>query len=359
MKAVLYPFTKSTHALIRFRELLDYKITSVIDFAFSIGEDAGEVIQYKQAGILITSDVDKALEEADILILTEPGSCLDHTKEVFIKYNIQEKFMNMLKIAFEKNIKMVSVYPIMNLPMYKEWLAENKIHVEEFSYIKSKEEIQQIIDSYEDIKTEKNMIKIGIFGIRSCIGKMTAQLNLYTEFKKDRKVFPFITEEISDLFKHPGLSYFQVEKMEFNEIDKYINSLLNSYEKEENQYFIMADQGGIATVHVDAMMPLLLKRIFLLKKIQFHEGILIVDYEDDRLIEDSLVILRRFIGIQKPIAFLLPDRVEIKYGEYVKKTEEEIQQRIKELKEKFDVSIVETIQNIHKVKELIIKKYEK
>jgi uncharacterized NAD-dependent epimerase/dehydratase family protein len=70
-RAVLYPFNKEIHALVRFRDLAPFTIAAVVDppGARRCGRDAGEVIGEPPAGLIIRPDLDGALAEADALIL--------------------------------------------------------------------------------------------------------------------------------------------------------------------------------------------------------------------------------------------------------------------------------------------------
>jgi len=70
-KAALYPYTKEMHALIRFRDLLRFRIVGVADPVGKglVGRDAGEAIGIASAGIRIAPRLEDAFRDADTLIL--------------------------------------------------------------------------------------------------------------------------------------------------------------------------------------------------------------------------------------------------------------------------------------------------
>ncbi|MCX8167269.1 MAG: hypothetical protein N3E37_05470, partial [Candidatus Micrarchaeota archaeon] len=67
-KAVIYPYNKIAHAIVRFRDMLWYEIVGVVDFDCHIGKDAGDVINIGETGITITDNLEEALQDADSII---------------------------------------------------------------------------------------------------------------------------------------------------------------------------------------------------------------------------------------------------------------------------------------------------
>ena len=70
-KAILYPFNKEMHALVRARDLLAFEITGIADPAGKglVGKDAGEVLGLPDMGVRIRPKLNSALKDADTLIL--------------------------------------------------------------------------------------------------------------------------------------------------------------------------------------------------------------------------------------------------------------------------------------------------
>ncbi|MCE2433724.1 MAG: S8 family serine peptidase [Candidatus Latescibacteria bacterium] len=70
-KAVLYPYNKEMHSLVRYRDLLAFEIVGVADPIGKgmVGKDAGKVIGEPQADLRISPNIRHALADADTLIL--------------------------------------------------------------------------------------------------------------------------------------------------------------------------------------------------------------------------------------------------------------------------------------------------
>ena len=70
-KAVLYPYNKEMHSLVRYRDLLAFEIVGVADPIGKgmVGKDAGKVIGEPQAGLRISPNIRRAIADADTLIL--------------------------------------------------------------------------------------------------------------------------------------------------------------------------------------------------------------------------------------------------------------------------------------------------
>ncbi|MNJ62469.1 hypothetical protein D3C77_583100 [compost metagenome] len=75
--------------------------------------------------------------------------------------------------------------------------------------------------------------------------------------------------------------------------------------------------------------------------------ILIVGYDDDEQISDCLDLLRIYANGSRPLALLIPDKIEIDFAKYILKTKDEIQQRKEHLKRKFDITHVECVLDVH------------
>lgn len=70
-KAVLYPYNKEMHSLVRYRDLLAFEIVGVADPIGKgmVGKDAGKVIGEPQANLRISPNIRRAIADADTLIL--------------------------------------------------------------------------------------------------------------------------------------------------------------------------------------------------------------------------------------------------------------------------------------------------
>ena len=70
-KAVLYPYNKEMHSMVRYRDLLAFEIVGVADPIGKgiVGKDAGKVIGEPQANLRISPNIRRAIADADTLIL--------------------------------------------------------------------------------------------------------------------------------------------------------------------------------------------------------------------------------------------------------------------------------------------------
>lgn len=348
----LYPFNKISQGLIRFRDLLDFKITSVMDFTFNIGEDVGEVINGIPIGINVDDNIDRALKNVDTLILNDGGAPIHHFAALYSKYNLQERWKEVLKKADELGVKIISVHEITN-PDLSEWLKNNNINLHTFT--KTKEQILRYIDNSKAIKTTNKVKKIGIYGTRSCIGKFTAQMYLLRALKaRGLKSSALISEPTAELFNQydvDPIRYFGVlrDPIKYNE---YTKALVTNCINDGNEYIVMASQQGLAYNGRDNIYGNLMR---LSNMVEFNPDIilLIVGFDDDAVIKDCLDMIRIYCDGKKPIAFLLPDKIEVGYDKYEAKTKEELEIRKDQLRKTFDVARVENINCAENIIELI------
>jgi hypothetical protein len=344
----LYPFNKISQGLIRFRDLLDFNITSVIDFSVNIGEDVGTVINGIPIGITVQENVEEAFREVDTLILNDGGAPIHHFADIYSKFNLQEKWKEVLKKASDLGITIISTHEITN-PDLVRWLNDNNIVLQTFT--KTKDQVLDYIARTPGIENGNSSKKIGIYGTRSCIGKFTAQMYLLRAFRKrGHTASALITEPTAELFHQ-----YDVDPIRFLGIladpikyNQYTKALVNQCTNDGNEYIIMASQQGLAYNGKDNIYGNLIR---LSNMVEFDPDIiiLIVGYDDDDAIRDCIELIRIYCEGKKPLAFLLPDKIEVGYGQYESKTAGEIQKRRADLLGKFNISYVESISNIEKV----------
>ncbi|MGF7046000.1 putative NAD-dependent epimerase/dehydratase family protein [Paenibacillus sp. DS2015] len=365
-RVALYPFNKITQGLIRFRDLLDFEIVSVIDFVFQSGEDTGEIIDGTTANICIHNSMSQGLEDIDTLILNDPGTYFGGNKEVFEEHDLLSLWRDIVLDASSKGIQVVSVHEIYDKDTIC-WMNANHVEIKVFhgfsdsllSEVDNKYDtsgtmidnyLKQFENEYTMFARTKKIKRIGIFATRGCIGKFTTQLGLYREFKKSGiKVTALITEPTGYLFNQPEGDIFKF--LAHRPLDKYpyyIDTIMNRAEQDGFEWIIMAGQSSILPTSNIAFNSL---RFAMLKAFDPDYNLLIVGYSDDEQIHDALELLRIFS--KRPIVLLLPDKVEVSYGEYVNFTYEQRMSRKQELQDKFDIN-VEFIEHVSKIKENII-----
>ncbi|WP_167956549.1 DUF1611 domain-containing protein [Anaerosporobacter faecicola] len=346
MKQVaLYPFNKISQGLIRFHDLLDFQITSVIDFTFQVGEDVGTIINHQPLGIVVEDDLEKAFTQVDTLILNDGGAPIHHFAKLYETCNLREKWKDVLRAAKQRGIEIISTHEITDSHLSK-WLQEEQIHIH--TYTQTKDQLHQFMKDNQLLPSNYPSKKIGIYGTRSCIGKFTAQMYLMKAFQESgRKARALITEPTAELFHQ-----YDVDPIRFLELlpdpikyNQYMKAIVNQCQREHTEYIIMASQQGLAFNGKDNIYGNLIR---LSNMVEFDPDhiLLIVGYDDDEAINDCMELIRIYGEGKKPLAFLLPDKIEIGYGQYEEKTEEEQQQRKQTLIDKFHVAIVESIKDI-------------
>ncbi len=349
--AALYPFNKISHGLIRFRGLLDYHITAVIDFTFNIGEDVGKVIEGNAIGVTVEDNIDHALEKADTLIISDAGEPY-HNTDIYIQYNLQERWKEVIKKANDFGIRIISIHEIKN-PSLLAWMKDNHIQIQTF--YKTNQQVLKIIDSAKRITTTKQVKKIGIYGTRPCIGKFTTQMYLLKALKEQGlKASALITEPTAELFNQYDVDPLRCldilgDPIKYND---YIKAIVTNCISDENDYILMASQGALAYSVKDYIYANLVK---ISSMVEFNPDaiLLVVGFDDDDAIKDCLDTIRIYCNGKKPIAFLLPDKVEVGYCKYEVKTMEDIQLRAEHLRKKFDIDRVESIHCVTNMVDLI------
>lgn len=367
----LYSFNKITRGLVRFRDLLDFRIDSIIDFALNIDSDAGELVDGNISGIRITDSIESGLRNVDTLLLLDTGDFFPGNKTFYDKYNLGQKWRELVQNAYKNGIQVISVQHISNKETLG-WLQEHDISIhihtnindsllsrmdERYHLTTATSDIGKYLQYFENDRKMHNIdfsiTKIGIFATRGCLGKFTTQMSLLREMNSHgAKVSALITEPTGSLFKQPEADIFKfLSKRPLDQYFYYINSLVQDAEESDNQYIIMAAQDSITP---SIFTTFSLQKIGILHSFMPDVTLLIVGYEDDQNIREAIEILRIFGNGHPPLALLLPDKVETQYGEYKYKSQSEIIKRKDWLKSTFNIQNVESILDIHYIAEIIM-----
>jgi len=176
-KAVIYPYNKEMHGLIRFRDMLSFKIAGVVDFIGNrnVGKDAAELIGLPSCGLRIEANLKIALEKADTLIL----GYVDQLERLTRKAIFEE----CIRTAFSMGKKIYSLVPFSNdgRSGINELIDKN---IDRFAVpIIEKNYFEALAANYPpDILSEKPVI--GILGTSPRQGKFTLQMTLRNEMVK-------------------------------------------------------------------------------------------------------------------------------------------------------------------------------
>ena len=170
-RAALYPYNKEMHALIRYRDLLDFEIVGVADPVGKglVGQDAGEAIGIAPTGIRIAPRLHDALQEADTLIL----GYVDQLGRISKRDLLRESIEAALKV--DTNVfSFLSVPPRIYGDLYETARTKGlRIVYPDISLKEVKESLQAgHTGGGVDVPV------LGVFGTSSQQGKFTVQLAL-------------------------------------------------------------------------------------------------------------------------------------------------------------------------------------
>ncbi|HEX3077057.1 MAG TPA: hypothetical protein VHQ24_09365 [Lachnospiraceae bacterium] len=349
-RVAVYPFDKIARGLIKFRELLDFEICTVIDFIINIGEDAGDNTDGKYAGIPILDDVKVALEGVDTLIINSMSGPIfneDYIR-IYKEYEVEKRCKEMVRYANEKGITIICTHDIDTI--LQNWIQDNAITL--IKYSKTDEEIDAFIEEGRKVTTNNKAHRIAIYATRCCLGKYTTQMYLMKVMKeKNRKIAALITEPVANLYGQYDADPIR-HRLLSNPLRYvyYMQALVKQADSEGYEYIVMADQQGITGQY---FIEEVAANVSLLKAYN-PDSILLVTGYDDENIQDCLDLFRIYCNGKKPLAILIPDRIEISYGVYEKKTEEEIEVRKKELRDRYHIENVEVVSNLENIASLIV-----
>ncbi|BDU49450.1 DUF1611 domain-containing protein [Haliovirga abyssi] len=343
-QAVLYPFDKITMGIIRFRELLDFKINCVVDFTKYDECDAVKLAIGEKSDIKITKDIKKGLKDSEILILNDAGAPVQVPAAIkFYEENrLQEKWKDLVKTAHEKGMKILSTHTILDVGL-KKWLEEEEINVEIGKQI-TNEEAKNRVEKNENYTFKNKLKKIGIYGTNSCVGKFTTQMELLRSLSKKSKTKAIITEPTAFLFNQPQFVNIQSDELLAGE---YMGAMLKEMEQDDVEYVINSGQSGLSFI-LNRSAGWINYNIMRLTSFNPDKVIIVCGLDDDKDVRDVIDFLEITLGISKPIAIMIADKKENK-GVFERIEKEKLEQRKKELREKFGVKNVEIIKDIEKI----------
>ncbi|MHA6533526.1 DUF1611 domain-containing protein [Paenibacillus sp. BAC0078] len=352
-RVVLYPFNKITQGLLRFRDLLDVEIVSVIDFVQENGQDAGEQVDGKRSGILMFRSMEAGLKGADTLILNDPGTTFGGNKGVFAEHDLAGLWRQLVLYASHRGLRVVSVHEIYDRDTLN-WMTEQQIKID-VVHSPREQLIQEMDERYGTCDTEiesylgqfqkealmfsrpRTIKRVGIFATRGCIGKFTVQMNLYRQFGvQGIPATAFITEPTGFLFRQPEGDIFKfLGHRPLQQYPYYIDTVIHQAERSGSEWIIMAGQSSILPTMNIAFNSL---RYAMLRTFDPDFILLIAGYDDDEHIHDAIEILR--IYSRRPLALLLPDKLETSYGHYESYPHEQRIARKLELEQKFRIHVL-------------------
>lgn len=193
-EAAIYPYNKEMHSLVRFPELLPFKIKHVVDVTgrLTIGKDSGELIGGKRNEIPIERDLESIVEDSDSLIL----GYLDEVSRI----RKQNLLKDALELALKYKTHVFSLTPIatLNEPRLIQEFRDNNVQC--LSPTITDNDFLRITQNFNWQEPSQVPI-VGIFGTGSQQGKFTAQLVLRKALEeKGIRIGQLGTEHQSPLF---------------------------------------------------------------------------------------------------------------------------------------------------------------
>jgi uncharacterized NAD-dependent epimerase/dehydratase family protein len=349
--AVIYPFNKEMHSLIRFKELLPFNIVSVYDdpAKLMIGKDSAEAIGISANGIKIESinkcdfssdrfdtaifgylDEISRIRKKDILGRYS-RIAIENNKNVYSLSNmLGEKYNDIYKTAAIKNL--IIKYPYVDHQLYEKIVARNDL-----------------------LNIEMKTPILSIFGTSPQQGKFTTQLTLISQLKKSGyNVGTLSTEHQSELFGIDftfPMGYESNVKIPLDDYSTVIRGVLAGMEFNDYDIILLAGQSGIIPYELDTFSKTYtLPSIAVLFACRADAFILCINYYDeDKFIMDNIRCLEA-LGKAKTILLVFSDHAkEVKtiLGNsritYRKLTDKEINQKITYLEDKFSIPATEVI----------------
>lgn len=136
----------------------------------------------------------------------------------------------------------------------------------------------------------KRIKRVGVFATRGCIGKFTAQMNLYREFRKSGiPAAALITEPTGFLFGQPEGDIFKfLAHQSLEKYPYYIDAVAHQAERDGMEWIVMAGQSSILPTTNLVFNSV---RFAMLQAFDPQYNLLIVGYEDDAQIEAAIQLL--------------------------------------------------------------------
>lgn len=288
-KCALVPFSKEMHALLRFPELTNITVTSIIDPVVKgkVGKDAGATIGIKPLNIQITSKINKIPDNTDSIIV-------GYLNEVS-KYDIKFSIDYILDYALTTHKNIFSFEPVS-----KEWrdrFQEAGLKICSTPVI-DKSVLNHLRECLPRIYPICKPV-IGVFGTSSSAGKFTMQLNLRRVLSRKGIKFNHIgTEHHSEIFGidtcYPnGYANNSVINLHMEERVSYLQHLMSYIDNNgEGDLIIVGGQSWL--IPYDITTQTTLRSITLLEGTKPDLVILVVNpYMDPKqYIQDSIDTLR-------------------------------------------------------------------
>ena len=310
-EAVIFPYNKEMHGLVRFRELLPFRITRVADVVGkrTIGKDCGEVIGGAESNLIIQQNLEDCLQYGDTLVL----GYLDEISRIKKRDVLQDA----LKLALKHNKNVYSLSPIANnqYELISKAFQEKHLHcaapnIDFATY-------EALTKTY-DWRGRSQKPVVGIFGTGPQQGKFTTQLALRKQLQKiGYKVGQLGTEHQSALFDFDftfpnGYDGHQSIQIPMDLHISLLNSAMVGIEQSDPDIIVVGGQSGIIphSFYEKSQSYTLPSLILLFGTVPDAYILLVNSIDEPEFIQENIRVLES-LGKGKVILLVFSDKKKI------------------------------------------------
>ncbi len=286
-KAVLYPYNKEMHSMVRYRDLLAFKIVGVADpFGKGmVGKDAGKVIGESQVNLRISPNIRRAMADADTLILGYVDQLSRIRKRDLLREYVQ--------LSLDEGCHVFS-FQALDPDLYGDLYdtAEKKGLRLAFPHIQ-REELAQAIQNFNALPPVDVPV-LSVMGTSSQQGKFTLQLALRRRLiQKGYKVGQIGTEHHAKLFGMDAafpMGYASPLKLPFQHYIPYLDYKMREIcQCTQPDIILTGSQSGTIPYHVQEHSTHCLSSLAFLLGVKPDACILVVNSIDaEEYIRDTI-----------------------------------------------------------------------
>ena len=347
-KAVLYPYNKEMHSMVRYRDLLAFEIIGVADPIGKgmVGKDAGKVIGEPVANLRISPNIRRALADADTLILGYVDQLARIRKRDLLRQYVQ--------LALYEGCHVFS-FQALDSTVYGDLyeLADKKGLRLAYPQVLG-EEITQAIRHFNALPPVDVPV-LSVMGTSSQQGKFTLQLALRRRLiQKGYKVGQIGTEHHARLFGMDAafpMGYASPLKLPFQHYIPYLDYKMREIcQRIQPDIILTGSQSGTIPYHVQEHSTHCLSSLAFLLGVKPDACILVVNSIDaEEYIRDTIDGIR---AVCKAPTILLAmgdheKHIRTAYGRSMitpkKMAQSKIDQHLKKLEDTFCVPAIEIL----------------
>ena len=347
-KAVLYPYNKEMHSLVRYRDLLAFEIVGVADPIGKgmVGKDAGKVIGEPQAGLRISPNIRSTLADADTLILGYVDQLSRIRKRDLLREYVQ--------LALDAGCHVFS-FQVLDPTVYGDLYdtADKKGLRLAYPHIHS-EEITHAIQNFNALPPVDVPV-LSVMGTSSQQGKFTLQLALRRRLiQKGYKVGQVGTEHHARLFGMDAafpMGYASPLKLPFQHYIPYLDYKMREIcQRTQPDIILTGSQSGTIPYHVQEHSTHCLSSLAFLLGVKPDACILVINSIDAKeYIRDTIDGIR---AVCKAPTILLAmgdheKHIRTAYGRSMitpkKMAQSQIDQHLKKLQDTFLLPSIEIL----------------